>query len=122
MGQPDYKKFKHQLLKLKKQLLNSSYTDELKINSDELSDDADYASNMLNAQLAFSLQERDLYKLRLVEKSLHKIDEGTYGECEDCGEKISHKRLEKQPWAQLCLEHAEEHEEHSRREQFRKVG
>lgn len=39
-----------------------------------------------------------------VTAALRRIDEGTYGECVNCGEDISQKRLEVQPEATLCID------------------
>src|SRR5262245_21964392 len=45
-------------------------------------------------------------KLLDVERALVKLDEGTYGRCDVCGESIGAERLETIPWAVLCVEHA----------------
>lgn len=42
-------------------------------------------------------------KLRDVERALVKLDEGTYGVCDSCGEPIGAERLEAIPWASLCV-------------------
>lgn len=42
--------------------------------------------------------------LRDVERALAKMDAGTYGTCERCGNAISRERLEALPWAVLCIE------------------
>ncbi len=42
-------------------------------------------------------------KLRGVERALAKLDEGTYGVCDSCGEPIAPERLEAIPWAVLCM-------------------
>jgi DnaK suppressor protein len=42
--------------------------------------------------------------LRDVERALTKMDAGTYGICERCGEPISLERLEALPWAVLCID------------------
>lgn len=42
-------------------------------------------------------------KLRDVERALAKLDEGTYGACDSCGEPIGEDRLEAIPWAVLCV-------------------
>ncbi|MGZ8593868.1 MAG: TraR/DksA family transcriptional regulator [Actinomycetota bacterium] len=42
-------------------------------------------------------------KLRDVERALAKLDEGTYGRCDGCGEQIGEERLEARPWAVRCL-------------------
>jgi DnaK suppressor protein len=42
--------------------------------------------------------------LRDVERALSKMDAGTYGICERCGQAISSERLEALPWAVLCFD------------------
>ena len=41
-----------------------------------------------------------------VEDALEKVEEGTYGMCEDCGEPIPLKRLDANPAARTCVAHA----------------
>ncbi len=41
--------------------------------------------------------------LRDVERALTKMDLGTYGPCERCGEPVAPERLEALPWAILCI-------------------
>ena len=41
-----------------------------------------------------------------VERALAKLDEGTYGKCETCGEPIAEARLEAMPAARYCITHA----------------
>jgi DnaK suppressor protein len=38
-----------------------------------------------------------------VDRALEKVDEGTYGLCDDCGQAISSERLEAMPSATLCV-------------------
>jgi len=38
-----------------------------------------------------------------VERALAKLDEGTYGRCDSCGESIPAERLEARPWSVLCV-------------------
>jgi len=45
-------------------------------------------------------------KLHDVERALEKLEEGTYGSCDVCGEPIGAERLEAIPWAVLCLDDA----------------
>jgi RNA polymerase-binding transcription factor len=44
--------------------------------------------------------------LEEVERALQKLDEGTYGVCDDCGEPIAPERLEAIPWTALCVRDA----------------
>jgi DnaK suppressor protein len=39
-----------------------------------------------------------------VERAVAKMDAGTYGICERCGQRISYERLEALPWAVLCID------------------
>ena len=41
-----------------------------------------------------------------VERALGKLDEGTYGRCEQCDQPISEVRLEAMPASRFCVEHA----------------
>ena len=52
--------------------------------------------------LASTLQE----SLDEVERALGKLDDGTYGKCEVCGEEIATARLEAMPAARYCITHA----------------
>ncbi|SRR5581483_5437713 len=48
--------------------------------------------------------------LREVRHALHKMDAGTYGSCDSCGNPISVERLEARPQASLCINCRAEHE------------
>jgi RNA polymerase-binding transcription factor DksA len=52
--------------------------------------------------LAASLQDQ----LVDVEHALEKIDDGSYGQCETCGEDIGDARLEAMPASRYCIKHA----------------
>ena len=41
-----------------------------------------------------------------VERALAKLDDGTYGRCEICGEPIAEARLEAMPATRFCIDHA----------------
>ena len=52
------------------------------------------------------LQEagRDMEELNNIEASLQRIEDGAYGECEECGNEIGYSRLEVQPTATRCIQ------------------
>jgi DnaK suppressor protein len=50
------------------------------------------------------LTERGQVLLRQIDDALERIDRGTFGECERCGNDISHGRLKAMPTAALCIE------------------
>lgn len=55
-------------------------------------------NKVLASQLRTELDE--------VERALAKLDDGTYGKCETCGQAIVAARLEAKPAARFCIEHA----------------
>jgi RNA polymerase-binding transcription factor DksA len=55
---------------------------------------------------AVSAQEHLLAMLYDVRRAQQRVDEGTYGTCEVCGEPIPEARLEARPWATRCIAHS----------------
>tara|TARA_R110002072_G_scaffold534_6_gene3860 strand:- start:37810 stop:38181 length:372 start_codon:yes stop_codon:yes gene_type:complete len=111
------------LLKMKTEILNAgtlTKSDDLHVSSDDLPDEADLATNVINQQISFNMRQRELSKLRQIEMALQRINEGSYGECEDCGDDIGFKRLKTQPFTSLCITHAEEYEREQSR--FKRIG
>lgn len=105
--------FKEKLLKARNQIINSGILnnfEDLQIKSDDLADEADLASNTISQQVSFSIREKEVSKLRRIDNALARIEEGNYGYCLESGEEIEEKRLETQPWAEFCIEVAEERE------------
>jgi DnaK suppressor protein len=71
---------------------------------------ADIGSDNFDQEFTLSLMETDGGTLDLIETSLERIEEGTYGLCEDCGAKIPKSRLNAIPYATLCVRCAEQQE------------
>jgi DnaK suppressor protein len=76
-------------------------------------DEVDIVSVEKENQMDFRLKARNAVYLKKVRKSLQKIEDGSFGECEDCGSEISFNRLQARPTADLCIhcKEAEEREE-----------
>ena len=113
MGKVNLDHFKELLLEKRQQILNGGLlnsTEDLHISTDDLADEADLAQSVINQQVTFNMRNRERAKLRLIEAALERIEDKTYGTCEDCDDPIGKKRLENQPWATLCITHAEERE------------
>ena len=112
----DKKKLEHYkelLLKHRQQIMNVGLlnkSDDLHVSEEDLSDETDLASSMIQQQLNCTIRDREYLKLRRIDAALERIADGTYGHCEECEEEIGAKRLENQPWAELCIQHAEERE------------
>ncbi len=113
MNEKKTQHFRQKLLQARNQIINSGILDnleDLKIKSDDLADEADLANNTISQQVSFSIREKEMTKLRRVDSALARIEDGSYGTCLESGEEIEPKRLETQPWAEFCIEVAEEHE------------
>jgi DnaK suppressor protein len=74
---------------------------------------ADIGSDNFEQEFTLSLIENDGGTLALIETSLERIEEGTYGQCEECGVKIPKTRLNAIPYATLCIHCAEKQEQRS---------
>ncbi len=113
MKQSDVEKYKAHLLKIKNQILNGGIlksSEDLSIATEDLPDEGDIATNVISQELSFNMRQRELHKLREIEGALNRIEEGTFGTCEECDDEIKAKRLQNQPWTTLCITHAEEKE------------
>ena len=63
-----------------------------------------------NQALKLRFRSRESRLIKKVRGALDRIENGTYGECEDCEEPISLKRLDARPVTTKCIE-CKEHEE-----------
>lgn len=68
----------------------------------EVLDQKDEADEKAMGDVASAEVERDLAELRAVQAALKRLDEGRWGQCQDCEEPIDPRRLEVQPAALRC--------------------
>lgn len=68
------------------------------------SNEIDLASSLEGREMIFQLTSRDRNELKLIEETLFRINNGSYGECESCEKKITLKRLQIMPLTTLCIE------------------
>ncbi len=94
------------ILKNAKRTLN----EDMMLDSDDLPDEMDLASSEYIQSFTFRLRGREKTFLKKIERALAKIDEGTFGVCEECEEPISQKRLEARPETTLCIRCKEDQE------------
>ena len=55
-------------------------------------------------ELGEGLEEGAQQTLAQIDRALARLDEGTYGSCERCGNPIGEERLRARPWATLCID------------------
>jgi DnaK suppressor protein len=77
-------------------------------------DRADRASSETDRAIELRARDRQRKLISKIDAALARIDDGTYGFCEETGEPISLKRLEARPIATLSIEAQERHERRER--------
>jgi DnaK suppressor protein len=78
------------------------------------SDLADRASSETDRAIELRARDRQRKLISKIDAALQRIDEGTYGFCEETGDPIAIKRLEARPIATLSVEAQERHERRER--------
>jgi DnaK suppressor protein len=71
---------------------------------------ADIGSENFDQEFSLSLLENDELTLDSIEHALERIEDGSYGECEECGCKIPKMRLDAIPYTTVCVKCAEKME------------
>src|ERR1700756_5789943 len=109
----DLKRFRDILLARKKEILRNAQrtlSEDMTLDSNDLPDEMDLASSEYLQSFTFRLSGREKVFLDKIEKALRKIEDGSFGTCEECGEEISIKRLEARPETTLCIRCKEDQE------------
>lgn len=98
------------LLKEAKQEIQKYVSGENRQLVDTAIDEADWAAVEISEDINLKRLGAQRQLLNDVEECLRKVNEGSYGICEDCGEEISEKRLRVIPTATLCIDCKEQRE------------
>lgn len=109
----DLKRFRQLLLEKKGSLLKNAQRtlDEgMTVDANDLPDEMDLASTEYLQSFTFRLRGREKTFLKKIDLALNKIEEGTFGVCDECGEDISIKRLQARPETTLCIRCKEDQE------------
>ena len=104
--------FKNLIFSWKKMLMSEAEKtmDHMKQDSSKLSDPNDAATKEEEFRLELRTRDRERKLISKIDQALSRIDDGSYGYCEDTGEPIGIKRLEARPIATLSIEAQERHE------------
>jgi DnaK suppressor protein len=76
----------------------------------DIGDILDSVSEERTRELDIILTDREKRKLLQIDDALDRIDDATYGQCEECGTKIPRARLKVLPFAKFCVECQEKNE------------
>ena len=116
MSENQVEYFRNKLLDWKKSILSES-KDTIKGMKEEtrnIPDVADRASEETDRALELRTRDRQRKLISKIDAALRRIDDGSYGYCEESGEPISLKRLDARPIATLSVEAQERHERRER--------
>jgi DnaK suppressor protein len=113
MGPKQLEYFRQKLLEWRQSLLEESQQtiDQMRDAARDVSDEAERASR--ESEITFELRTRDRYRklLSKIGKALKRIDDESYGFCDESGEPIGLDRLEARPIATLSIEAQERREQ-----------
>lgn len=120
MSQAQLEYFRRKLLIWKEEILEGSKETIKVLQTEKLNeaDATDRASSELDLELELKARERDLRLLNKIDAALRRVEDGSYGYCEETGEPISLARLEARPIATLSIEAQELHERMERLYRF----
>jgi DnaK suppressor protein len=104
--------FRRKLWRWRDEILRESREtlNQLQAEREHLPDLADRASTETDRSIELRARDRQRKLISKIDSALSRIDDGTYGYCDETGEPISLKRLEARPIATLSIEAQERHE------------
>ncbi len=111
-------KIQEKLLEMQKTIIDAIELDRNKSASaitDDIGDNVDHANEERYRELYQLLCERDQRKLEEIKQALERIENETYGVCEECGNNIRKARLTALPFTRMCIECKSEEERTSGR-------
>ncbi len=108
--------FCDKLLRWKEEILRESREtlQHLQTENENHPDVADRASNETDRSIELRARDRQRKLIAKIDAALARIEDGSYGFCEETGEPISLKRLEARPIATLSIDAQERHERKER--------
>jgi DnaK suppressor protein len=90
--------------KILRHLENLSDSSETELTPSASGDSADLAALEISQSNLQKIGKREQYLLKKIELAIEKIQAGTFGDCENCGDPIGVARLKARPVAQLCID------------------
>ncbi len=109
--------FRQKLVSWKKNLLkeSSQTLNNLQNENEAKPDITDRASEEIDRSFELRTRDRERKLINKIDAALQRIEDGSYGYCDETGDPISIKRLEARPVATLSLEAQEMHEKAEKR-------
>ena len=116
MNERQLEYFKQKLLAWKEEILRESRetVSHLQAETENHADLADRASSETDRALELRTRDRQKKLISKIDQALRRVEDGSYGYCEETGEPIGLARLDARPTATLSLEAQERHERRER--------
>ena len=107
----DTEKYRKRLIEERDRLNEEITTTDISGSADPGSDDleitaADAPAISEGIDIQASVIDMKSDRLEKIDAALQSIDDGTYGKCNECGKEIDPRRLDAEPTATTCIEHA----------------
>ena len=113
----ELKKFQEMLLDKRREVVDrarKTLSEDMTLDTNDLADEMDLAASEYIQSFEFRLRGREKSLLGKLDVALKKIDDGTFGLCEQCDEPIGKKRLEARPETGMCIKCKEDQEREER--------
>ncbi len=110
-----YDECRVKLLKVRQETMNGLQALNPSLATEMIGDEADLASAHISQTQALNQRDKFLAKIKEIDDALARLENGTYGICEETEELIEEKRLIAIPWTRLSLEGAEVREREQKR-------
>ncbi|CAK9253101.1 unnamed protein product [Sphagnum jensenii] len=112
MNKKELSKFKKRFEKERQRALFNDRVvrEDFSVCEDDRYDEIDQATTDIEQSMRMRLRNREVLFLKKIDEALTRIEEGTFGECDSCGEDIGLLRLEARPTATHCVSCKEEQE------------
>ena len=94
---------RHELMQEITGNLGASLTEDQRRRLESAMDVGDQSLMDLDRELGISLMEMRNKRRQLIDEALARLEDGTYGLCDECGVEINEKRLAAVPFAKLCV-------------------
>ena len=109
-----FEKIKQDLSEKKRMILagaNEAISSKLGAQNENLPELGDQAMVEIDSNFLLRLKDREKRLLTKIDQALERIEKGTFGICEECGQEIGLKRLEARPVTTMCIECKTDQEE-----------
>ncbi len=106
MDDKQLQKFREQLEQMKLDIIADveQTLNDMTSQTGNIPDPNDRATMESDRSFELRLRGRERKLLDKIDEAINRIDEGTYGICDECGEEIRIKRLEARPVAKFCID------------------